>query len=193
MIATGGRPRIPPVQGCELGITSDGFFELDELPRRVAVVGSGYIAVELAGVLRALGSEVTLVIRHDMLLRHFDALLAEKLMAAMTASGIEVATKMSTVALERKGESLTLEAADGRTFPGFDTVIWAIGRRPNVEDLGLESASIGLDAEDISTSTSIRTRPRRASTPSATCAANPSSRPSRSRPAGGSRTASSAA
>ena len=147
MIATGGRPRIPPVPGCELGITSDGFFELDELPRRAAVVGSGYIAVELAGVLRALGSEVTLVIRHDMLLRHFDALLAEKLMAAMTASGVEIATKMSTVALERKGESLTLEAADGRTFPGFDKVIWAIGRRPNVEDIGLESAGIGLDAE----------------------------------------------
>lgn len=147
MIATGGRPRIPPVPGCELGINSDGFFELDELPRRVAVVGSGYIAVELAGVLHALGSEVTLVIRHDILLRHFDALLAEKLMAAMTASGIEVATKMSTVTLERKGESLTLEAADGRTFAGFETVIWAIGRRPNVEDIGLESAGIGLDAE----------------------------------------------
>src|SRR6188768_700705 len=138
LIATGGRPRIPPLPGCELGITSDGFFELEELPRRVAVVGSGYIAVELAGVLHALGSEVTLVIRHDMLLRHFDPLLAEKLMAAMTASGIEVATKMSTVTLERKGESLTLEAADGRTFAGFETVIWAIGRRPNVEDVDLE-------------------------------------------------------
>jgi len=147
MIATGGRPRIPPVPGCELGITSDGFFELEELPRRVAVVGSGYIAVELAGVLRALGSEVTLVIRHDMLLRHFDSLLAEKLMAAMTASSIEVATKMNTIALTRQGASLTLEAADGRTFPGFDTVIWAIGRRPNVENIGLDSAGIALDAE----------------------------------------------
>jgi glutathione reductase (NADPH) len=147
LIATGGRPRIPPVPGCELGITSDGFFELEELPRRVAVVGSGYIAVELAGVLHSLGSEVTLVIRHDMLLRHFDPLLAEKLMAAMTASGIEVATKMSTVALKRQSASLTLEAADGRTLPGFGSVIWAIGRRPNVEDVGLESAGIGLDAE----------------------------------------------
>ena len=147
LIATGGRPRIPPVPGCELGITSDGFFELDELPRRVAVVGSGYIAVELAGVLHALGSEVTLVIRHDALLRHFDSLLAEKLMAAMTASGIEVATKMSTVALKRTSASLTLEAADGRTFPGFDTVVWAIGRRPNVENVGLPSAHIDLDAE----------------------------------------------
>ncbi|HVJ31108.1 MAG TPA: glutathione-disulfide reductase, partial [Gammaproteobacteria bacterium] len=147
MIATGGRPRIPPVPGCELGINSDGFFELEELPRRVAVVGSGYIAVELAGVLHALGSAVTLVIRHDQLLRHFDSLLAEKLMAAMTASGIEVVTKMYTVALAQKGASLTLEAADGRTFPGYDTVLWAIGRRPNVEDVGLDSAGIELDAE----------------------------------------------
>ena len=147
LIATGGRPRIPPVPGCELGINSDGFFELEELPRRVAVVGSGYIAVELAGVLHALGSAVTLVIRHDKLLRHFDSLLAEKLMAAMTASGIEVATKMSTVALTREGGSLTLEAADGRTYPKFDTVVWAIGRRPNVEDVGLASAGIELDAE----------------------------------------------
>src|SRR5262245_26123448 len=147
LIATGGRPRIPPVPGCGSGIPSDGFFELAELPRRVAVVGSGYIAVELAGVLQALGSEVTLVIRHDALLRHFDSLLAEKLMAAMTASGIEVVATMSTVALTRKGESLTLEAADGRTFPGFDTVLWAIGRRPNVEEVGLDSAGIALDAE----------------------------------------------
>ena len=147
LIATGGRPRIPPVPGCELGINSDGFFELEALPRRVAVVGSGYIAVELAGVLHALGSAVTLVIRHDRLLRDFDSLLAEKLMAAMTASGIEVATRMSTVSLARQGASLTLEAADGRTFPGFDTVLWAIGRRPNVEDVGLESAGIELDAE----------------------------------------------
>jgi glutathione reductase (NADPH) len=146
-IATGGRPRLPSVPGAELGITSDGFFELEALPRRVAVVGSGYIAVELAGVLRSLGSEVALMIRHDALLRQFDSLLGEKLMAALTASGIEVVTTMSTTALRRTGKSLTLEAADGRTFAGFDTVLWAIGRRPNVEDVGLDSVDVALDAE----------------------------------------------
>ena len=93
--------------GAELGITSDGFFELEQLPRRVAVVGSGYIAVELAGVLRALGSEVTLCIRHDALLRHFDSLLGEKLMAAMRASGIDVVTAMNTRALERGPDGAT--------------------------------------------------------------------------------------
>ncbi|HEX7235590.1 MAG TPA: glutathione-disulfide reductase [Gammaproteobacteria bacterium] len=147
VIATGGRPRLPDVPGAELGLTSDGFFELKELPPRVAVVGSGYIAVELAGVLHALGSEVSLMIRHHALLRHFDSLLGEKLMAAMTARGIEVVTTMNTVALTRKGRKLTLEAAGGRTFPGFDTVLWAIGRRPNVEEAGLDSVSVDLDAE----------------------------------------------
>jgi glutathione reductase (NADPH) len=146
VIATGGRPRLPPVPGAELGLTSDGFFELEELPRRVAVVGSGYIAVELAGVLRPLGSEVSLMIRHDMLLRHFDSLLGEKLMTAMTGSGIEIVTTMNTTALARKGKSLELTAADGRTFGKFDAVIWAIGRRPNVEDLGLDSVGVALDA-----------------------------------------------
>jgi glutathione reductase (NADPH) len=146
VIATGGRPRLPPVPGVELGLTSDGFFELEALPRRVAVVGSGYIAVELAGVLHALGSKVSLLIRHDALLRHFDSLLGEKLMAAMTASGIEVVTAMHTVALTRKARLLELEAADGRTFPGFDSVLWAIGRGPNVEEIGLESVGVDLDA-----------------------------------------------
>jgi glutathione reductase (NADPH) len=147
VLATGGRPRLPPVPGTELGITSDGFFELEAPPRRVAVVGSGYIAVELAGVLHALGSEVTLVIRHDSLLRYFDSLLAEKLMAAMTASGLNIVRKMVTRELKRTGGSLELEAADGRTFGGFDTVLWAVGRRPNIEDLGLDSAGVALDAE----------------------------------------------
>jgi len=98
-------------------------------------------------VLHALGSEVALMIRHDALLRHFDSLLAEKLMSAMTASGIEVVTKMNTVAVTRDAKALELEAADGRRFAGFDAVIWAIGRRPNVEDVGLESAGVTLDAE----------------------------------------------
>ena len=147
VIATGGQPRFPPVPGAELGLTSDGFFELERLPRHTAVVGSGYIAVELAGVLRSLGSDVTLCIRHDALLRHFDSLLGEKLIAAMRASGIDVATRVNTRAVRGKPGDLTLEAADGRTLGGFDTVLWAIGRTPNVVDVGLESAGVALDAE----------------------------------------------
>jgi glutathione reductase (NADPH) len=148
LVATGGRPMSPLVPGTELGITSDGFFELEQLPRRVAVVGSGYIAVELAGVLGALGSEVTLCIRHDTLLRHFEPLLGEKLVAALRASGIEVATRVVTRAVERATNgTLTLQAADGRELGGFETVLWAIGRTPNVLDIGLERAGVKLDAE----------------------------------------------
>ena len=148
VIATGGAPKLPAVPGADLGITSDGFFELSALPRRVAVVGSGYIAVELSGVLRALGSEVTLFARHDRVLRHFDALLGDKLMAAIRGSGIEVVTEMSTRALSRGADgALTLAAADGRTFAGLDAVLWAIGRAPHTAGIGLESAGIKLDDE----------------------------------------------
>ena len=148
LIATGGRPNYPPVPGAELGISSDGFFELEALPRRVTVVGSGYIAVELAGVLRSLGSDVTLCTRHDALLRNFDPMLGEKLAAAMRAAGVELVGLVHTRSLERAPDgTLTLVAADGRRLGGFDTVLWAVGRTPNVLDVGLESADVKLDAE----------------------------------------------
>jgi glutathione reductase (NADPH) len=148
LLATGGRPNYPPVPGAELGISSDGFFELEALPRRVTVVGSGYIAVELAGVLRSLGSDVTLCTRHDALLRNFDPMLGEKLAAAMRAAGVELVGLVHTRSLERAPDgTLTLVAADGRRLGGFDTVLWAVGRTPNVLDVGLESADVKLDAE----------------------------------------------
>ena len=83
LIASGGAPSIPDVPGKELGIDSDGFFALEALPRKVAIVGAGYIAVELAGILRALGAEVHLLIRHDELLRSFDAAIRAQLMEEM--------------------------------------------------------------------------------------------------------------
>src|SRR5690606_39884290 len=88
LIATGGHPNVPDVPGAELGITSDGFFELEERPQRVAIVGSGYIAVEFGGVLRALGSDVTLFCRFDRVLRRFDTLLSDHLLVHMRAAGI---------------------------------------------------------------------------------------------------------
>ena len=88
LIATGGKPIVPHVHGAELGITSDGFFELDELPKRVVTMGAGYIAVELAGVLHGLGSEVTMVLRKHAFLRTFDAALRDTLMDLSEQSGI---------------------------------------------------------------------------------------------------------
>ena len=146
VIATGGRPMIPNIPGAELGITSDEFFELSAQPRRVVIVGSGYVAVELGGVFAALGSQVTLVIRGDSVLKHFDAMLGTACMKAMRDSGVEFATNTWPQALERTRDgSLELVLADGRRLAPADSVMWAIGRTPSVEDIGLEAAGVVLD------------------------------------------------
>ena len=148
VIATGGRPLVPPVPGAELGITSDGFFALREQPRRVAVIGGGYIGVELAGVLRALGSEVTLVALEERVLAAFDPLLGEVLMEQMRRQGIDLHMGWAVSALERRADGdIRLRGRDGATLEGFDTVIWAVGRRPNTEGLGLEAAGIAIAAD----------------------------------------------
>lgn len=145
VLATGGYPSLPGIEGSELGITSDGFFELSELPRRTAIVGSGYIAVELAGVLNALGSQVTVIVRRDRVLRSFDPMLSDTLAAAMQADGIELVTQAVPARVTR-GAGLTLEAVDGRKFGAFDTLIWAIGRTPHTGSIGLDAAGVATDA-----------------------------------------------
>ncbi len=145
VVATGGRPLVPNIPGAEHGITSDDFFELDAQPKRVLVAGSGYIAVELAGVFNALGSDVQGVIRKDSLIRSFDPMLGEELMTAMEKDGIEVETRVIPTALEKTADGLVLHAEDGRTFGPVDCVLWAIGRIPNVESLNLAEAGIEQD------------------------------------------------
>ena len=143
VIATGGRPVVPPVPGADLGITSDGFFELTEQPRKVAVIGGGYIGVELAGVLRALGSEVDLVALEDRVLEAFDPLLGEVLMQEMNRQGIGLHMQWQVAELrDEAGGGRTLVSDRGETLSGFDCVIWAVGRRPNTEGLCLESAGV---------------------------------------------------
>ncbi len=147
VIATGGAPSVPRIPGAGLGITSDGFFELPERPQRVALVGSGYIAVELAGVFAALGSATTQVIRHDRVLRHFDRMLSDALMRSMRDSGIVIADQAIPQSLQRLADdSLELHVADGRRLGPFDAVVWAVGREPATEGLGLERAGVMLDS-----------------------------------------------
>jgi glutathione reductase (NADPH) len=141
VIATGGYPKVPAIRGAELGITSDGFFELEALPRRVALVGSGYVSVELGGVFRALGSEVALFVRYDRVLRDFDTLLSDHLIEQMSAAGIEIVASGVPHAVTGRGP-FALELEDGRRYPGFDTVLWAIGRSPSTASLGLDRAGI---------------------------------------------------
>jgi glutathione reductase (NADPH) len=147
IIAVGGRPMMPAIPGAELGISSDGFFDLEQLPARVAVVGSGYIAIEIVGILAALGSKTTLVLRGHRALKDFDSMLGEAMCKILKDEGVEVATSAWPQALLRTAAgALELEARDGRRLTPFDTVIWAIGRLPEVEDLNLEQAGVSLDA-----------------------------------------------
>ncbi|MGB5332602.1 MAG: glutathione-disulfide reductase [Woeseiaceae bacterium] len=144
-IATGGRPIVPDIAGAELGITSDGFFELEERPERVLVVGSGYISVELAGVLNALGSETQVVVRKEGVLRSFDKMLSKELMEAMRNSGIAIDTGAIPESVQQTGDGIVMHAVDGRSFGPVDTLIWAVGRSPNTEMLEVANAGVHMD------------------------------------------------
>ena len=144
VIATGGRPVVPALPGAELGISSDGFFELAARPANVAIVGSGYIAAELAGVLAGLGSRVTSFVRHDRLLRNFDVMLSAALGLEMAGAGIELVPHAVPAALARAAAGLELKLADDRAYGGYDCVLWAIGRRPASDRLGLDRAGVAL-------------------------------------------------
>lgn len=145
VIATGGRPSVPDIEGANLGITSDGFFELEEQPERVLIAGSGYIAVELAGIFNGLGSKTKIVVRKDSVLREFDKMLGTELMDAMTKSGIELETGVTPQKLERVDNGIVLTAVDGRTFGPVDAVVWAIGRAPNTDSLDADKAGVNVD------------------------------------------------
>ncbi|MGH8641065.1 MAG: glutathione-disulfide reductase [Burkholderiales bacterium] len=145
-VATGGRPIVPKWKGAELGITSDGFFELARQPRRVAVVGAGYVAVELAGVFRALGSEVVLLVRRAGVLMSFDELLREAVMREMAADGIEIHANTRVREAERDGAGIVLSCVEGPRIAGLDCVLWAVGREPNGEDLNLAAAGVKTNA-----------------------------------------------
>jgi glutathione reductase (NADPH) len=147
LIATGGRPTRPNLPGQELGITSDDFFRLEQQPRRVAVVGAGYIAVELAGMFAALGSSVALFLRRQQVLRSFDVLLRETLLEELSASGIDVVTRFEPRAVEKGEGGLLLRGDTGRCEQGFDCLLWAIGRTPNTEGWGLSTWGVELDRE----------------------------------------------
>jgi len=145
-IATGGYPIVPDVPGAELGITSDGFFELTDMPRRVALVGSGYVAVELAGVFNALGAQSSILVRKDGVLRSFDTMLREELQLAMADNALTLETGVVPERLEQTDHGIRVIAADGRQFGNYDHVVWAVGRAPNSANLKLEAAGVETDA-----------------------------------------------
>jgi glutathione reductase (NADPH) len=142
VIATGGRPIVPSVPGAELGITSDGFFALNEQPQRVAVIGGGYIGVELAGMLAALGSQVTVVALEARLLELFDPMISQVLMGEMEKQSVELRLAFQVAGLKKSDRGITLKGINGEQLDGFDGVIWAVGRTPNTAGLNLQAAGV---------------------------------------------------
>ena len=147
IIASGGRPLTPQLPGGEFGITSDGFFELETLPQKVAIVGGGYIAVEIAGVLNALGSQVDMLLRGDQLLSSFDALIRDTLRQQMEQDGVGIhpCYNLETVTLGRN-DKLVLVPHERPELSGYDCLIWAIGRIPNSDRLNVEAIDLICDA-----------------------------------------------
>jgi glutathione reductase (NADPH) len=149
LISTGGKPFVLPIPGAELGITSDEFFTLQERPEHVCIIGGGYIGVELAGVLNALGSHVCLTMRtyDEDFLPNFDITLREVLMEEMIKAGVRIEPGNSTIdRITREDDgSLTLHWGDGEKQDGFDCVIWAVGRSPNSDQLNLQAAGVETD------------------------------------------------
>ncbi len=145
VIATGGRPERPAIPGAELAIVSDDAFFLEHLPRRVALVGGGYIAVEFAGIFAGLGASVDLVMRQPLPLRGFDEDLRAALAAALADRGIRLHASAALREITAEGGARRLHLSDGRTLE-TDLAFLATGRVPNTEGLGLAAAGVATAA-----------------------------------------------
>jgi len=145
LVATGGWPLVPEIPGREHILTSNEMFHLEQLPRRMVVVGGGYIAVEFAGILRGLGCEVTQLYRGEMILRGFDTETAAFLVEQMRHKGIDLRLQSDVVRIDKTATGLNLTLKDGSTLEA-DGVLYATGRVPMTANLGLEACGVALDA-----------------------------------------------
>ncbi len=142
LVATGARPMVPNLPGAEHGITSNEVFHLEALPKRAVICGGGYIANEFAGIFHELGVEVTQVIRSDKLLRGWEPALSDRLLAIATQKGVQFRFNTIPERIEKRSDgSLVLHCAEGKTIE-TDLLLWAVGRLPNSEGLGLEALGV---------------------------------------------------
>ncbi|HEX8653873.1 MAG TPA: glutathione-disulfide reductase [Allosphingosinicella sp.] len=145
LIATGARPVVPDFPGSDLGITSNEAFHLPELPKRVVIAGAGYIANEFAGIFHNLGSHVTLVNRSDVILRGYDEAIRDRLLTISMMKGIEFKFHVSFEKIERSAAGALTVHMSGCDAIEADAVMFAIGRQPNTEGLGLDKAKVEVD------------------------------------------------
>ena len=149
LVAVGGHPIVPQVPGAELGYTSDGFFTLKEQPRKVAVVGAGYIAVEMAGMLHALGTETHIFARQDKVLRAFDPLIQDKICAEYQRQGIHLHKKTALSRVEDLGDGMKrvhFTEGGAESTLDVDSLLWAIGRSTGLERLNMDATGVKVDA-----------------------------------------------
>lgn len=145
LIATGGWPQIPEIPGSEHAIGSNEAFFLKELPKRVLVVGGGYIAVEFAGIFHGLGANTTLLYRGDLFLRGFDGAVRKHLHEELTKRGMDLQFNADIARIDKQADgSLKATLKDGRVLDA-DSVFYATGRRPMLDNLGLENTGVQLD------------------------------------------------
>lgn len=146
VLANGCNPKRPSIKGAEFCLDSNGFFNLKHQPKKVAIIGAGYIAVELASILNQLGSEVKLLLRYDKPLRGFDSMLSDALMEIMKLHGIEIHTWHNTKEITRDKENyLHIHCENNQTISDIDAIIFAIGRTPQTTGLNLDTVGIKTD------------------------------------------------
>jgi len=145
LVTVGGRPLLPDIPGAELGITSDGFFQLKDRPGRVVVVGAGYIGVEMAQIFAGLGSETTLCIRGNTVLRNFDQMISEAVTREVEAGGVNIKRGVGVERVDKTSDGLVVSLNTGEKLPATDVLLWAVGRVPNTDSLGCPDISLALD------------------------------------------------
>ncbi|WP_332810810.1 glutathione-disulfide reductase [Sphingomonas sp.] len=146
LIATGARPVVPTFPGAEHGITSNEAFHLEAVPKRIVIAGAGYIANEFAGIFHQFGSHVTVVNRSDVLLRSYDAQIRDRLLQISVTKGIDFRFNVTFERIEKNGDGTLTVHMNGCDPIEADAVMYAIGRQPNIEGLGLETAEVETDS-----------------------------------------------
>ncbi len=157
IVATGARPRMLPVKGAEWAVSSDGFLSLEELPERIVFIGGGYVSMEFGYTASAAGASVTVLQRGQRIMKQFDPDMVSVLQDACSTRGMDIRTGVTPVEIRKRDPGPYEVILKGGEVVETDLVVGAIGRIPNVEDLGLEKAGVAFDSHGIETNEQMRT------------------------------------